>query len=149
MDTVSLSPKFGRPQASHALWRNSQIEAILAHGEVRKPVLAALRKHVGPLRQEARALVDELEAECASNSVVAASEHARGRGARDCLATDLIASAILLDAVDGRTAAGHALDYLRRQRGFRPVPWTAWSRDRHAEGAESAHEMGDLAAPQP
>ena len=62
---------------------------------------------------------------CDTSSTIGAALHKERevRGAVDSLATDLLASTLLLEALAGNEAAQTALDYLRRRRGLPQVVW--------------------------
>ena len=85
---------------------------------------AALRASVRAVRPLARGLSAVLRG-CDTSSTIGAALHKERevRGAVDSLATDLLASALLLEALAGNEAAQTALDYLRRRRGLPQVVW--------------------------
>lgn len=100
-------------------WRD-----VLAPAWTEPPFLAALRASVTVVRPLARGLSAVL-CGCDTSSTIGAALHKERevREAVDSLATDLLASALLLQALAGNGAAQTALDYLRRRRGLPQLVW--------------------------
>jgi hypothetical protein len=86
--------------------------------------LAALRASVKVVRPLARDLAAVLrDGDTASTIGAALQRDHEVRAAANTLATDLLASAMLVEALAGNAAAQTALDHLRRRRGLPRVAW--------------------------
>jgi len=86
--------------------------------------VVALRVSVRAVRPLARDLAAMLR-DCDTAKTVGAALHGdhQVRENADSLATDLLASALLLEALAGDATAQVALDHLRRRRGLPHVAW--------------------------
>ncbi len=113
-------------EAPLCVWRAAHADALverLSDATFRAGLGAAVRI-VRPLAVEVARTLDDAQS-CALIGAVIGREKRQAIAAIDSLATDLLASALLLEGVIGDAAARAAIDFLRRRRALPAIDWNA------------------------
>ena len=133
----------------HALWRRPDLAAIIGASTSLASVLTELRGACCAARPAALAVVRALDdVDVGLAGVASATQRWRSRAVEDCLATDLLGGALLMEALRGDGSAQLAVDHMRGQSGHTAVPWaTLACAPQVATGDDLDHDLGVCGAP--
>ncbi len=125
--------------ALHSLWRDPDPAALLARWPLAD---AAVRSVDACVQAAAFDVVDTLVERRASPPADFKRDCGTGRP-RDCLATDLLAGALLAEAIEGDEMARIAITHLRRQRKLEDFAWPSLAQ--RSDDLADDGEMAELA----
>jgi hypothetical protein len=127
MTTILAFPKFVTRRVEPtetpsplSFWREPTFVGVAAHLAARATLdaLSNAVRRVRPLSHALCSALDSQETSAAVGAVLGAQ-----RGVPDSIATDLLASALLLEGLGGDPTARAAVDHLRRQRRLETLDW--------------------------